>query len=86
MDIGLNKAEVKLIIMFLDEYAELLGNNGCNDLKLDNTPENREIVKSAEKDQSGEDWNDTVPKGKSFYTTDFVVVGYLADKLKKALK
>lgn len=86
MEINLTKSELKQLIKFLENYGEDLGNAGCNDLILDNTPENRAMVKAAMKDQCDEDWDDTDTKNKKFYSTDFIVLGYLNSKLSESLK
>lgn len=48
----LKPEELALIAEFLDDYGNRLGNDGCNDFELDDTLENRALVKAAMK------WND----------------------------
>lgn len=40
----MTKTEIKMTIKMLDDLLDQLGNNGCNDYYIANTPENREFT------------------------------------------
>lgn len=42
------KNEAALLVKLLDEFGDRLGNDGCNDMMLPDTPENRELVMASE--------------------------------------
>ncbi len=39
----MTKAELTLVAEMLNDYADRLSNDGCNDMELPDTPENREL-------------------------------------------
>jgi hypothetical protein len=75
---------------FLSKYAEVMS-NGCNDLKLENTKENRDLVKAAflwnvgndEKVFQKEYGNDFFldEEDDIIYVLDYVIFGYLCSKM-----
>ena len=75
----MTKAEVKILDDMLEDLDNHYGNAGCNDMKLEDTPENRQIVELAEKD-AGFVEKLSVSKGK-ILTTDFVILSYLRKRL-----
>lgn len=75
--------EAKYMAAFLDELTDRFGNDGCNDMFLPDTPENREIVKEAEKNNP--DWKLSfyeTKKGepKKICTLNIIVIDYLKNK------
>lgn len=49
MNAPLTQNEAAYIAAFLEELDDRFGNDGCNDMSLPNTPENREMVVAADK-------------------------------------
>ena len=80
----MTKAEQKLAAELLNTASDKFGNHGCNDYSLPDTPENRKLVEASNKFNFGEDVELNISKGK-IWTTDFSLMGYLADRLEKEL-
>lgn len=79
-----NLPDLKLVADFLDNLSERLGNAGCNDLCLANTADNRAMWEAAgEAEDRGADWPPPETDA-MFYAVDFVVVDYLAARLREA--
>jgi hypothetical protein len=71
--------EMLLVAQFLEEYADRLTNDGCNDLVLENNPFNRQLVQLVNPEQVLPDPSSS----ETLYTQNWMVVQYLADKIKK---
>jgi hypothetical protein len=78
----LNEAEKAALKRLLDDYGERLGNAGCNDFDVPNTPENLAMVAAAQYDPANhtED-NEPNVDGDRIYTTDFVILDHLVKRL-----
>lgn len=85
IDITLHDCERKALGELLDILDHKLSTAGCNDMRLEDTPENRNMIYCAEK------WNDpamseedartfSTDDGKVF-TNDFLILAYLRKKL-----
>lgn len=48
---SLSKQEARLIAGFLGHLCERFGNDGCNDMTLEDTPENRKLIAASEADE-----------------------------------
>lgn len=91
----LTETEKQVILDFLEELSKAMGNSGCNDLKLPKTEESLHLIKEAWEFEISdkkelEEWIDNANKQfknkeKYLITTDFVILGYLANKLKQIL-
>lgn len=77
----MTKAEVKILDDMLEDLDNYYGNAGCNDLTLENTSENREVVKAAQKNEGEEVY---IYKDK-ICATDFVVLNYLRKRLRESV-
>lgn len=86
----LNKLETQLFKKLLDEFANTLGNNSCNDFALPNTPENKQFLKdiySSEQYKAEHDYWEQVladvekSTSKTIYTLDIIVLAYLRNKI-----
>jgi len=71
--------ELLLVAQFLEEYAERLSNDGCNDLLLENTPFNRELLEVVDPERK----LPALDSKDKLYTQNWLIVQYLADKIKK---
>jgi len=71
--------ELLLVAQFLEEYAERLSNDGCNDLLLENTPFNRELLEVVDPERK----LPALDSKDKLYTQNWLVVQYLANKIKK---
>ena len=71
----------------LEIASDEFSNHGCNDYELDNTPENRELVKSMEIWNSLEEWAENglnISKDRTkIYTQDFFLMSYFAHLAKE---
>jgi hypothetical protein len=74
--------EYAYIAAFLGRLSERMSNDGCNDMFLADTPENRELVKAAEHETvgPGETWQPMLHGGK-LCTSNYMVVEHVKDKL-----
>lgn len=71
--------ELQLIYDFLEELNERFGTDGCNDFIIPRTPQNIELIRNIDK-------NFIVDLNKDcIYTTNFLVVEYLMEKLKEEI-
>ena len=84
VNIELSLAEANLLLKFLDDLGDELSCAGCNDLVLDNTDENWQMVKNAFVESSGS-FDMKRPKGTEIDTEDFVLCGYIATIIKRQL-
>jgi len=97
----LTKNEAAYIVGFLNELDNQFSNDGCNDMYLPDTPENREMYTKAEKLWVGENCDDEegvpledslqVPYGsrkkeKKIGTNNQTILGYLRKRLKDEFK
>ena len=81
----LNPNEKKVLLDFLDQLSDHQSTAGCNDMVLENTDENWDLVVKAE------DWNglaeeeaqERPDKGEKIYTMDTIILGYLKSLLEK---
>lgn len=73
----MNENEKKLLVRLLRMAVEEFSNHGCNDFKLDNNYENRQLLLKAE--------DAFVPlehcEQAHLYTQDWLLMSYFADKL-----
>ena len=74
----LNETEKAMLGKLLDDYAEKLGNAGCNDFDLPDTDEGRSLAKETHKREGEGDDSDEVP---SLCVMDWILLGVLRDKL-----
>lgn len=84
----MNSTEKAILLKFLDDLSDHMSNAGCNDLDLENTPENYELVAAAEKYCAEQ--NQEKPLPPLFYkdkicTTDFIILSYLVNLIEKNL-
>jgi hypothetical protein len=77
----MTKNELEILDGMLERLSDIMGNAGCNDYELPDTPENRELVTQAHHEEL--DFTIRVYKG-MIQTTDWVVLGYLRKKLRGA--
>jgi len=91
----MKKSEFKLISQLLNEMSDEYSNHGCNDLELDNTQENKDLIISAIKwnanASSEENLEEEIVsilecKDEKLITTDFLLMDYLAYKCANAAK
>ena len=88
----MNQIEHEIMLDLLNILRDYLGNNGCNDMVLEDTPENRQLVESAsafEYEDLNEDEKKKEPcreifvaKGK-IITDDILILNYLIQKFKE---
>ena len=85
MQIDLAPLEVKLLLRVLEDYSSELGNHGCNDMEVPNSPEMLAWVTEAETWALGE------PSTPSFHygeimTEDYTIVDYLKHRIETQTK
>jgi len=77
---NLDKPTLEALISILDDAAQTLSCNGCNDYYLNDTPQNRAFVEKVNKVCCGDDEDfdvaSLVHKGKIIYN-DYMIAGYL---------
>lgn len=80
----LNKHEAVLLREFLEELSEIQGNAGCNDHRMANTPENREVLIRALRfgfnpsdAEESIGWLPDETSEEDIYTSDFILYDYL---------
>ena len=81
----LNETERALAVRLLRLASDMYSNHGCNDLKLENTPENRALeraVWAVHEDPSCELVQDE--SSPHLYLIDHEVMSYLADRIELA--
>jgi hypothetical protein len=78
---------LEAVLPLLDQASSDLGNNGCNDYELPDSPEMQELVEAAVKQGFGEElvYHKTIHRGK-ILTQDFVILDYLKHYLEEASK
>lgn len=82
----MTKNEIFFIVTFLNELSDRFGCDGCNDMKLKDTPGNRELVIAAERHAVGEEGELDIcdyKDGRIIVTNNTFIVDYLKDKLSK---
>lgn len=77
VNITFTAAELKILLDFLDDYNQILGNSSCNDYAFNNEPELRNIIESLGKEYS-------INKSNKVLTYDFIVLQYFINKLIEA--
>lgn len=88
----LSKTELSLIASILKEASSEFSNHSCNDYKLSNTPENKELLIAIAKWNGDEEYLEEQIEDiknndkKSLYTYDWMLMDYLADRCKEAAK
>lgn len=89
MLVNLKEQELKLIVDFLDVLGDKLGNAGCNDFELEDTPDNRALIAKAalynDPKATEEDQEPMVYDGK-LLTQDTLICGYLKSRITKVLE
>jgi hypothetical protein len=99
---ALSKNEAAYIVGFLNELDDQFSNDGCNDMYLKDTPENRQMYLEAEKLWVGENCDDEeegtsledalqVPYGsrskeQKIGTNNQTILNYLRKRLKEEFK
>lgn len=76
----MTKNEMGYVVAFLRDLLDRYGNDGCNDLKMPDTPENRALIAAAEK----MDVSNIKPWKGELCTYNHVILGHLTDKMMKA--
>jgi hypothetical protein len=74
----LSKAELHLASILLKKASNEFSNNGCNDFYIDDTPENRAIIKAMYQ----EPYICDTCEGKKIITDDWWLMSHLAERLK----
>jgi len=90
MDINLNEKEVKLLLYFLKDYSDILGNNGCNDLdplvwKDWSLEEKQEFLKEFHDMNNDPEEYDPEIANKKYFIQDFSVLYVLQQRLKDSI-
>ncbi len=81
-----NALEKELLKELLDQAIQELSNNGCNDLPVEVTDENKAQVRrlvraTAYDDDHADDMLDDAKPGNRVYLTDFVVLQLFRDRI-----
>jgi len=84
VNIELTSAEASLLLHFLGDLSDKYGNAGCNDIELDNTDENWQMVNNAY-ESNGDDDAGERDSGPRILTQDFILCDYLATAIEKQL-
>ena len=84
VNIELTSAEASLLLHFLKDLSDKYGNAGCNDIELDNTDENWQIVANAYEFDSVTD-SEERDKGGKIHAFDFMLCDYLATAIENQL-
>ncbi len=80
----MSRIEAVHVAGFLSELSDRFGTDGCNDLFLEDTPENRQLVADAERSQMGEDAREEVSAdGGLIGTFNGVLLDHLLEKFMK---
>lgn len=75
-----------IIVAALESYSDRLGNDGCNDVHLPNTPDNLALVKAAQA-QVEEDMEINLSDDeKTIYTSNIDLVDYVTNQFKEQNK
>ncbi len=76
--------EFALAGLLLDHAADEFSNHGCNDMEIENTPENLQVVRRM---IAASDYPEDEPKivndGRHICIYDWMMMRYLSEKLKK---
>ena len=81
---ALSKTEAAYIAAFLEELDDRFGNDGCNDMYVPDTPENRTMVAAAEQLWAGTNETEPAPlqvRKKRISTGNETVIAYLKKRL-----
>jgi len=85
--IELTDLEVEILSRLLEDYRNKLSSAGCNDFTLPNNVDSLELIKNAfeygstPEDAAGEVERLSHCTGDTLYTYDFVLLGYLKNKI-----
>jgi len=89
------KALIPHFLRLAEQASDQMGNAGCNDYEIENTPENRELIDLAaasncrmtleEYRASGEYSEHHVYSGNKLITTDFSIFGLFVSAVEKAV-
>lgn len=84
----MNKHEFTVLSSFLEDLSDKFSRAGCNDYEMENTDENWELLKAAERwnYSDKEDWTKRRPKGKTIQTFDSLILDYLKHLLDKEIE
>ena len=89
MKVDLTGSELRMILECLNEYSDLLSNQGCNDHWLFDTDENWELIEKIQKWNSSnpDEWDtrEEITSERGLFVPNFALSSYLADKLRKVL-
>jgi hypothetical protein len=78
----LGEEEREILVRLLDLAADEFANHGCNDFELDNTDANWALWQDALSDEEGLQR----PKGPKIYAEDWILMRYLAHRIKRGAK
>ena len=76
-EVTFTAAELRILLEFLNDYNQILGNNSCNDYEFDNEPELKNIVEFLGKEHYS-------ISNKKVLTSDFMVLQYFINKITEA--
>lgn len=79
----MNKTELKQIARFLEELSNRFDTDGCNDMELEDTAENRTMINSAEKLYDPESDFVAIPYKGKLSTNNSTLLDYLKAKFEK---
>ncbi len=81
----MTKNELAYIAMFLEQLGDRFGNDGCNDMTIPDTPENRQLVSEAEIEFTEEDGTQMEINASdgAIHTGNHVILRCLQDKFMK---
>ncbi len=88
----LSKTELSLIADILKEASDEFSNHSCNDYKLSNTPEHKELLIELAKWNGDEEYLEEQIEAienndkKTLYTYDWMLMRYLSEKCAEASK
>lgn len=86
---SLSKSELLLISKLLKLASGQFSNHGCNDLKIDNNEENKQILCSMliyNKDYDANEIEEILSKQGPLYTNDSVIMSYFASRCQEEAK
>lgn len=81
---GLTRSEINEIVNMLEIACHRFANLGCNDHRIIDTPENRDMLRRYNK-FSGEDENNIHVHDGLIIVQDFVLMAYLRDRVRETL-
>jgi hypothetical protein len=89
MKIEMTKNELNMIIEHLQDYADLLGGQRCNDHWLPDTDENWKLIQKIQKWNSSnpEEWDtrEKITSERGLFIFNASIPDYLADKLQRQI-